>query len=104
MILACQTVQRNALPNSMEQVRQPSSVKCYTAEEVGEAVGLEKVQVTKEVCSFSESILKTNKVQFSDDYQVPSVFLQHGTRINHCFLKNRKKVGHQRVHKEVLII
>jgi hypothetical protein len=67
-------------------------VKCYTAEEVGEAVGLSLDQAKDEVRRISEDIPKSTKVQFSDDYQVPSVFLQHGMRNDLEHLSNRKKL------------
>ena len=49
-------------------------LRAYTAEEIGEAVGLEKVQASKEVCSLSEDLLKMNKVQFSDESWQPPIY------------------------------
>ena len=46
-------------------------LKCYTAEEIGEAVGLSGGELKEQVRSVSENILKQTKVQFSDDYQPP---------------------------------
>jgi hypothetical protein len=43
--------------------------KCYTAEEIGAAVGLEETASRKEVSALSEDLLKERKVTFSDDFQ-----------------------------------
>jgi hypothetical protein len=47
-------------------------LKCYTAEEIGEAVGLQERQAEREVSDISESFLKSPKVQFSEpDWSPP---------------------------------
>ncbi len=73
----------------------------YTAEEVGEAVGLSGGELFKAVSSVSEDVLKQSKVQFSDDYQVPSVFLQHGMRNDLEILSNRKKLQGGGLHQRL---
>lgn len=45
--------------------------KCYTAEEIGEAVGLGGKQSEREVTDILANLLKCRKVQFSDDFQSP---------------------------------
>ena len=46
--------------------------RCYTAEEIGEAVGLSGGQLKETVQSVSEDLLKQTKVQFSEpDFQPP---------------------------------
>ena len=57
----------------MASAKPQSNVKCYTAEEIGEAVGLSGGELKEQVRSVSENILKQTKVQFSDDYQ-PRVY------------------------------
>ncbi len=45
--------------------------KCYTAEEIGQAVGLSKPAIEKEVSLLLADLLKVGKVQFSDDFAPP---------------------------------
>jgi hypothetical protein len=47
-------------------------LRCYTAEEIGEAVGLSKPSIEKEVSLLLTDLLKVGKVQFSEpDFQPP---------------------------------
>jgi len=59
--------QNDGQPNTAERLAQQQ-----IAEEIGEAVGLERRQVENEVTAILESFLKLPKVQFSDDYQPPA--------------------------------
>lgn len=45
--------------------------KCYTAEEIGEQVGLEKKTSEREVCDILEEVPKCPKVLFSDNFSPP---------------------------------
>jgi len=49
-------------------------LKCYTAEEIGEAVGLSKPAVEKEVNLLFADVLKVGKVQFSEPDYVPPIY------------------------------
>ncbi len=89
--------------------------KCYTAEEIGDAVGLSGGKLFDEVSSVSEDVLKRREVQFSEPdwsppiynveaYQVRRESLLLGMQINRYFQKTKKKAGHQRARRKVLII
>lgn len=45
--------------------------KCYTAEEIGEAVGITRQQIENDLMQILADVLKVAKVQFSDDFQSP---------------------------------
>lgn len=49
-------------------------LKCYTAEEIGEAVGLSKPAVEKEVNLLLADVLKVGKVQFSEPDYTPPIY------------------------------
>jgi len=49
-------------------------LKCYTAEEIGEAVGLSKPAVEKEVNLLFADVLKVGKVQFSEPDYAPPIY------------------------------
>jgi DNA-binding transcriptional regulator YbjK len=46
-------------------------LKCYTAEEIGEVVGLEEKAIRTELSVFLAELPKRRKVQFLDDFTPP---------------------------------
>ena len=49
-------------------------LKAYTAEEIGEAVGLSKDGAEKEVSRLLEDLLKVGKVTFSEEDFTPPIY------------------------------
>ena len=49
-------------------------LKCYTSEEIGEAVGLSKDQANEQVCRILEDFPKSVKVQFSEEDFAPPIY------------------------------
>ena len=49
-------------------------LKCYTAEEIGEVVGLSKDQANEELCRINEDVRKSVKVTFSEADYAPPIY------------------------------
>ena len=49
-------------------------LKCYTSEEIGEAVGLSKDQANEQVCRILEDFPKSVKVTFSEEDFAPPIY------------------------------
>ena len=52
----------------------PLMCRCHTADEIGEQVGLSKMQANDEVCKVLEDLRKSYKVTFSEEGWSPTVY------------------------------
>jgi len=50
------------------------TIKCYTAEEIGEVVGLSGGELKEQVSSVSEDVRKQTKVTFSEADYAPPIY------------------------------
>jgi|LakMenEpi03Aug12_release.lakeMendotaPanAssembly.Ray.scaffolds.fasta_scaffold244571_2 hypothetical protein len=65
---------RDAIPQPSSRSNEPSQAIVPTVKPTQKIVE----EITRQVSDISEDVLKSHKVQFLEDYQVPSVSSQHG--------------------------